>query len=131
MRICLDTSAYSQFKRGEPAAVEAISSARMVGVPAIVLGELRYGFQLGGQRARNDRELEAFLANSAVRILDVDDAAATQYADIVVALRNAGTPIPTNDIWIAAIAAREGAQVVTYDNHFTHIERVGVKILGH
>ena len=131
MRICLDTSAYSQFKRGEPSAVEIISSARVVGMPAIVLGELRCGFQLGAQRGRNEKELEAFLANSAVQVFDVDDTAASQCADIVVALRTAGKPIPSNDIWIAAIAAREGAEVVTYDHHFAHIQRVGVRILGH
>lgn len=131
MRICLDTSAYSQFKRGDASAVEIISSARVVGVPSIVLGELRCGFRLGAHRERNDRELEAFLANASVQVLNVDDLAASHYADIVVALRSAGKPIPVNDIWIAALAAREGAEVVTYDNHFSHVQRVGVRILGH
>ena len=52
------------------------------------------------------------------------------YAEIVTALRRAGTPLPTNDIWIAAIAARNGATVLTYDPHFRSIERIGSVILA-
>jgi tRNA(fMet)-specific endonuclease VapC len=59
-----------------------------------------------------------------------DAEASRHYAEIVVDLRRAGTPIPTNDVWIAAIAAREGALVVTYDPHFERIARVGSVVLG-
>ncbi len=51
------------------------------------------------------------------------------YADIVSELRAAGTPLPANDIWIATAAARHGAAVLTYDEHFRAIARVGVTIL--
>ncbi len=129
-RLCLDTSAYSHFKRGQAPAVEALSRSTWVGVPAIVLGELRTGFLLGDRVERNHAELDRFLANSVVEVLDVDDEAATVYAEIVVALRHAGTPLPTNDIWIAAIAAREGVPVLTYDQHFTSIARIGARILS-
>jgi tRNA(fMet)-specific endonuclease VapC len=129
MRLCLDTSAYSHFKRGQAPAVEALSRCAWVGVPAIVLGELRTGFLLGDRVERNHAELDRFLANPVVAVLNADDEAATVYAEIVVALRHAGTPLPTNDIWIAAIAAREGAQVLTYDQHFASIARIGARIL--
>jgi tRNA(fMet)-specific endonuclease VapC len=127
-RLSLDTSAYSQFKRGDEAVVVLIDSAEWIGM-TIALGELRTGFRLGKQTARNDRELDAFLANPVVHVLDVDEDASRIYAEIIVALRSAGTPLPTNDIWIAAVAAREGAAVVTYDAHFRRIGRVGSHIL--
>jgi len=74
-RICLDTSAYSRFKRGRDDVTEVVSSARIVGVPVIVLGELRTGFRLGRQAERNERELDAFLAHPVVRVLEVDEEA--------------------------------------------------------
>jgi tRNA(fMet)-specific endonuclease VapC len=130
MRICLDTSAYSHFKRGTRSAVLEISSASWIGVPAVALGELRSGFRLGRRATANESELRAFLAHPVVVKLDVDDEVATIYAEIVGHLRRAGTPIPTNDIWIAATAAREGAAVVTFDAHFTRIAAVRSRVLS-
>lgn len=129
MKICLDTSAYSRFRKGNPEVVEIMRSARWVGLPVIAIGELRTGFRLGGRFERNERELQEFVRNDVVHILDVDEMAAFYYAEAVVELRRAGTPIPTNDIWIAAIAIREGAVVITYDSHFKNIHRVGARIL--
>lgn len=128
-RLCLDTSAYSNFKRGRAAAVEAVTSARSVYVPVVVLGELRTGFRLGAHAARNEAELRAFLGQPVVQVLEVDDEASSIYADLVVQLRRQGTPLPSNDIWIAALAAREGAPVLTYDAHFEQMRRVGVRLL--
>jgi tRNA(fMet)-specific endonuclease VapC len=128
-RLVLDTSAYSHFKRNDEAVVSIVTTAEWIGVPAIVLGELRAGFRRGTRVEANERELSAFLGHRVVHVLDVDDDAAAFYADIVAALLAAGTPLPTNDIWIAAVAAREGAVVVTYDAHFRAIARVGSRIL--
>lgn len=130
MKVALDTSAYSHFKRGDQAAIDLVDGAAWLGMPAVVLGELRTGFGLGKRRDRNERELAAFLANPVVHVLDVDDVASTIYAEIMIALRAAGTPLPSNDVWIAAVAAREGAHVVTYDDHFRSIARVGARILS-
>lgn len=130
MKLCLDTSAYSHFKRGHAAAVDAISHASWLGIPAVVLGELRTGFALGSRARQNEADLQRFLAGSVVSILDVDDEASRTYAEIVVALRRAGTPLPTNDLWIAAVAAREGAPVLTFDAHFRSIARIGVQLLA-
>lgn len=129
-RICLDTSAYSHFKRSAPAAVQAIEQARDVAVPAIVLGELRAGFFGGAHAERNGAELRRFLAHPVVRVLDVDDDAASLYAELVDELKRAGRPLPSNDVWIAALALREGSTVLTYDEHFSHMRRVGVRLLG-
>jgi tRNA(fMet)-specific endonuclease VapC len=128
-RLVLDTSAYSHFRRGADAAVSLITTASWIGMTATVLGELRAGFGLGTRRARNEDDLAAFLSNPVVHALDVDDEAARIYAEIIIALRTAGTPVPTNDIWIAAVAAREGVHVVTYDAHFGLIARVGTRVL--
>jgi tRNA(fMet)-specific endonuclease VapC len=129
-RVCIDTSAYSHFRRGDPAVVEIIGMARWIGVPSVVLGELRTGFFLGNHAVRNEDELRKFLHHSSVEVLDVDDDASRIYAEIMVALRKAGTPLPTNDIWVAAVAVREGATVLTYDDHFRLIHRVGSTILS-
>jgi tRNA(fMet)-specific endonuclease VapC len=128
-RYCLDTSAYSQFKRGEPQVIDLIERAEWIGLPAITLGELESGFLAGTRVEQNRRELDRFLAHAAVELLPVDDDVARVYAEIVTALRKAGRPLPTNDIWIAATAARAGAPVLTYDPHFALIARVGSLIL--
>lgn len=129
-RYCLDTSAYSHFKRNDAPVVELIDRAEWIGVPAIALGELRTGFLLGNRREQNEEAIREFLDSPVVEELVADAEASRHYAEIVADLRRAGTPIPTNDIWIAAIAAREGALVVTYDPHFERIARVGSVILG-
>jgi tRNA(fMet)-specific endonuclease VapC len=129
LRLCLDTSAYSHFKRGHGPAVEAIAHASWVGMPAIVLGELRAGFRVGRRHDENEADLHDFLDEAVVAILDVNEEASSIYAEIVVALRRSGTPLPTNDIWIAAIAAREGVPVLTTDEHFRAIPRIGVHLL--
>lgn len=128
-RLCVDTSAYSHFKRGHPAASRVITAAREVFVPVIVLGELRTGFRLGRRSDENERELQEFLAEPVVAVREVEDETSSIYADIVSDLRTRGRPLPTNDIWIAAIAARCGATVVTYDEHFRAIDRVASKVL--
>lgn len=129
MRFCLDTSAYSHFKRGDPQVVDLIDRADWVGVPVIVLGELAVGFRHGTRRDVNQAELDRFLANPAVDVLPVSEDVVGLYADIVLDLKRAGTPIPANDIWIAAVAARHGAAVLTYDAHFGSIARAGATIL--
>jgi tRNA(fMet)-specific endonuclease VapC len=127
---CLDTSAYSNFRRGNEEVASRLDQADLVGVPTIALGELRTGFLLGSRRERNEAELATFLDNPAVELFQVDAEASRHYAEIVVELREAGTPVPTNDIWIAALAARNGTAVLTCDDHFKRIARVGAVVVG-
>ena len=128
-RYCLDTSAYSQFHRGQEGVVRLIDEAAWIGLPSVVLGELWTGFLLGEQAARNEAELRSFLESDAVEEIGVDHAVAKLYAEILVGLRTKGTPLPTNNIWVAACAARSGATVLTFDEHFAAIERVGAVVL--
>ena len=103
-RYCLDTSAYSHFKRGDPPVVDLIDRAEWLGVPSIVLGELWIGFLLGDRFEKNQTELNEFLTHPPVEELIPDREVARIYAEMVVSLRKAGTPIPSNDVWIAATA---------------------------
>lgn len=130
MRYSLDTSAYSHFVRGHVEAAELIDQAAWIGVSAVVLGELHAGFRMGNRRADNERGLSQFLANPVVHVLSIDDDAAALYGELVVELKQAGTPLPTNDIWIAAVSARDGATILTFDEHFRSIRRVGSRVLA-
>jgi tRNA(fMet)-specific endonuclease VapC len=127
---CLDTSAYSNFRRGNEEVASLLDRAELVGVPTVALGELRTGFLLGNKQQRNETELQTFLDNPVVEVLSVDSETSRHYAEIVAELRRAGTPVPTNDIWIAAIAAHSGTTVLTCDNHFERITRVGSIVVG-
>lgn len=129
-RLTLDTSAYCWMLRGEPAAMAAVSRAEWIGVPAIVIGELVHGFRGGTRREENEALLAEFLAESRVEVQVIDEEAGRIYAEIVEDLKRARTPIPTNDAWIAASAARDGASVLTYDPHFGQIARVGKRLLN-
>ncbi|MGH2437484.1 MAG: type II toxin-antitoxin system VapC family toxin, partial [bacterium] len=95
-----------------------------------VLGELHAGFVRGAHSRKNEHELERFLSSSRVHILDVDRETATRYAVILNALRTAGTPIPTNDIWIAASAMQHGLNIITTDAHYRHVGQVLVDYFG-
>lgn len=128
-RYCLDTSAYSHFQRGTPLVVDLIDAADRIGLPSIVLGELRVGFHGGRHSQRNEQTLREFLDVGVVEQLVVDDEVSVHYAEIVGELRLRGTPIPTNDIWIAATAAQAGLSVLTFDQHFATINRVASVIL--
>jgi len=128
-RLCLDTSAYSNFQRGHPAVVDHIDRAAWIGLPSVVLGELWAGFLLGAHTGRNARELGEFLDHPVVEIVRSDEETARIYGEIVVDLRRKGTPLPTNDVWIAAAAARAGAAVPTFDARYREIARIGVLVL--
>lgn len=128
-RYCLDTSAYSHFQKGHAEVTQLIDEADWLGMPSVVLGELWMGFNLGSILAKNQRVLESFLASPFVEEIDVSDGVARNYGEIAAELRRAGTPMPTNDIWIAACAATTGSIVLTFDEHFRIITRIGSIVL--
>jgi tRNA(fMet)-specific endonuclease VapC len=129
MRICLDTSGYSAFKRGHARAVDLIRRSSEIVLTATVLGELEAGFRRGRHLDRNRQELDRFRRSPRVRVAVVDEETAMCYAEIVSGLRAAGSPIPTNDVWIAAGAMQGGLRVLTSDRHFTRIPQVAVELL--
>jgi tRNA(fMet)-specific endonuclease VapC len=115
----LDTNVYSRFRRGDAAALSAIRAAHEIHLPLIVLAELLAGFAAGNHAARNREELAAFLAAPRVLLLKPDEKTADHYAVIHVALRKQGTPIPTNDLWIAALARQHRLALFSFDEHFS------------
>ena len=100
--IALDTNTYVGFKRGEPICVELFRQARRLLISSTVLGELLAGFACGDREARNREELRRFLAVDSVQLIPVGLETADAYALIYRSLRQQGTPIPSNDLWIAA-----------------------------
>ena len=128
-RYCLDPSAYGHLMRGNDTVSEIVDRAEWIGMPVVAIGELRTGFLLGDRPLENERELADFLAHPVVELVAVDLEVSRHFAEMVVELRRAGTPLPTNDIWIAASAARAGSLVLTFDRHFEAIRRVGSVIL--
>jgi tRNA(fMet)-specific endonuclease VapC len=128
-RYCLDTSAYSNYQRGDVVVNDLLDRATWVGVPSIVIGELEAGFASGSRRDANRAEFAAFLAHPSVVVVPIDRDVALAYAEIITDLRGQGAPLPPNDVWIAACAAEVGAPVLTYDDHFRSIQRVGAIVL--
>ena len=125
-QIILDTSAYSHFKRGQTEIVSLIRSIPKILIPTIVLGELLGGFEFGNRRQKNHEELNAFLKSPRVAIVDITPETAERYAIIYAYLRKNGTPIPTNDLWIAASSMEHSATVVTADSHFSKVPQIVV-----
>jgi predicted nucleic acid-binding protein len=120
----LDTSAYSAFMRGHPEILSAIREADEIFLNSIVIGELIAGFIKGGRRRKNENELSRFLGSTRVAILDVTEETTERYAVILNSLWRAGTPIPTNDIWIAASAMEHGLRLLTTDDHYQNLPQV-------
>jgi tRNA(fMet)-specific endonuclease VapC len=129
MRIVLDTSAYSHFRGNHSEVVDRIAAADLVYLPTIVLGELEAAFRIGRRTADNRAKLEEFLHEDFVRVLAVTSEVARRYGELFVELRAAGTPLPVNDIWIAAATIDAGAKLVTFDSDFDRITRLERTIL--
>lgn len=120
--ILIDTNAYSAFKRGDDEISSIISHAEIIAMTPIVLGELAAGFALGKKNDQNRAELQQFMQSSRVRLYPVTSDTANFYAHIFKSLRAKGQPIPTNDIWIGALALEHGAVICTHDQHFEAID---------
>ena len=126
MRLALDSNAYSEWRRNGRWA-EDISTAEEVHLSATVLGELRYGFACGGREAENLAALRAFLAEPTVVTDPAGEETAGIYAALKKQLRQQGTPIPENDIWIGAAALEHGLELLTDDRHFEKLPQVRVR----
>lgn len=128
-RLVFDTSAYSQMRRGHGEVLDTLAAVTLVALPAVVLGELEGGFALGSRREENRRELAEFLAEPFVEVTPLTAAVARRYGEIYARLRHAGTPIPTNDLWIAACTVETGGELLTFDRHFRHVEGLEIRRL--
>ena len=124
VNIALDTNAYTDFMRGDQGRPRVVRAARSIVVPVIVLGELRAGFAAGNQESTNAANLQRFLASRRVSVLPPDEQTAHHYAQLFLQLRDKGTPIPTNDLWIASLAVQHDLVLCTSDRHFRQLPQV-------
>ncbi len=124
MRVLLDSNAYAQLMRGREQVSRIVRGAEEVLLSTVVLGELLYGFRYGSLYERNIDGMRAFLDNPYVSVVPVGATTADRYSRIAASLRAKGRPIPTNDVWIAAHAMETGADLVSADGHFEHVDGI-------
>lgn len=118
MKLALDTNRYTDLCRGVASVVKTVELADEVWLPFIVAGELRAGFAVGTQGPHNEAILRRFLLKSGVDVLYADEQTTHHYAAIYRQLRKQGTPIPTNDMWIAALVLQHSLSLCARDAHF-------------
>ncbi|MCC7373426.1 MAG: type II toxin-antitoxin system VapC family toxin [Verrucomicrobiales bacterium] len=122
----LDTNALSGWAEGDAALLLLLPKDRLWHLPVVVLGEFRFGIQ----RSREHRKLEAWLRDveEACVVVNIDLGTSIQYAEIREELRRAGTPIPENDIWIAALCRQHELPIASRDEHLDKVR--GLRRLG-
>jgi len=118
----IDTNIYSYALRGDTETILTLQQVAQIGISVISIGELLSGFRAGSKEKTNREQLKQFLDTPRVTLYNVTEQTADYYSLILDQLKANGTPIPTNDIWIAAIAFQHGLPVYTKDKHFSQIK---------
>ena len=126
MEVALDTNALSDFAAGSESLGGVLMPFRSLALPVTVLGEYRYGLLGSKQKVRLGVWLAEFLGE--VRVLETRESTTAVYARVRQQLRAAGTPIPENDVWIAASAIEHDLPLVSKDKHFKLVN--GLEVLG-
>jgi tRNA(fMet)-specific endonuclease VapC len=124
VKLALDTNRYVDLMRGDAEVRALVEGARTVLVPFVVVAELRAGFAVGTQGRSNERGLQRFLGEPGVQVVYATDATTHHYASLFRQLRQQGTPVPTNDLWIAALVTEHGARLCARDAHFEHLAQL-------
>lgn len=124
MKVALDTNRYVDLCKGLSETVGLLEEAESVFMPFVVLGELRAGFANGRRPAENEQTLRRFLLKEGVHVLFADDQTTHHYAAVFLQLRKQGTPIPTNDMWLAALVLQHNLVLHARDRHFDHLPQV-------
>jgi tRNA(fMet)-specific endonuclease VapC len=124
VRVALDANRYDDLLIGDTSVADVIERADAVYIPFVVVGELRAGFAAGHRQAENERLLRRLLAKDGVELLLADEQTTHHYAAVYAQLRRQGTPIPTNDMWIAALVLEHDLVLCTRDRHFETLPQV-------
>lgn len=124
MKLLLDTNRYRDFCEGQPQVVDLCRRAVQIGLPYVVIAELRAGFRCGTRSSSNEAILVRFLNKPRVVTVYADDGTTFCYADLFQKLRAQGTPIPTNDLWIAALALQHDWILCSRDKHFDNLKQI-------
>jgi len=114
--VILDTNGLSALVEGEPSLEPVLRKAEHLAIPAIVLGEYRYGIWHSRNRQHYQQWLQQYLPQ--FRILDIEERTTIPYAAVRTELKKAGTPIPSNDVWIAALCRQHSLPIISRDHHF-------------
>ena len=126
LSLALDTNRYTDLCRNDGETRRIVQLADAVFIPLVVIAELRAGFSLGRHGHENEHTLQRFLAKPGVSPLYPGDATTQVYADLYRQLRIQGTPLPTNDLWIAALAVEHSLTLHSRDRHFAYLPQVSV-----
>jgi tRNA(fMet)-specific endonuclease VapC len=124
VRVALDTNRYVDLCKGVDQTVSLLEEAEAILLPFVVIGELRAGFVHGRRQGDNERTLRRFLLKDGVQVLFADDQTTHHYAAVFHQLRKRGTPIPTNDMWLAALVLQHNLALHARDKHFEHLPQL-------
>jgi tRNA(fMet)-specific endonuclease VapC len=123
-RVALDTNRLTDLFRGDAALATFMGTCDEVWIPLIVLGEMKAGFCGGSRQGHNEALLKNLMTRNTVRVLSPGRETAERYARLFVQLKRAGTPIPDNDLWIAALVLEHDLTLITRDVHFERIPQL-------
>ena len=126
MRVVIDTNRYRDFCDGKDDAVVIVRKSSEIHIPLIVVAELRAGFACGNKGPENEQILSRFLNKERVKLLSADEGTTFIYANLFRQLRIQGTPIPTNDLWIAALTIQHGLLLFSRDTHFNRLPQIPI-----
>jgi predicted nucleic acid-binding protein len=126
LEVILDTNALSAIAEAEPGAVAVFGQARSIAIPVIVLGEYLFGVSQSRRRIEYEQWISGILRTRVV--LDINTGTAAEYADVRLELKDAGTPIPSNDMWIAALCRQHALPLLSQDRHFDSVK--GLRRVG-
>ena len=120
-KILIDTNAYASFLYGDGNILEILSTAQVVYMSVFVLGELHAGFRGGKKQKQNKLLLGEFLQKPSVSVVNATRETSEIFGHIKHSLKQAGTPMPINDVWIASHVFETGSLLISYDSHFLNI----------
>ena len=118
--VALDTNQAVAILNDDPTSLHFYSAFSELAIPTPVLGELIYGALNSNKVAENLAAVDRLA--SRCRLLEIRKTTCTYYAQVRLALKQAGRPIPSNDVWIGAICVEHQIRLATADQHFTSIK---------
>jgi tRNA(fMet)-specific endonuclease VapC len=125
VKVALDTNRYVDLCKGLAETQALLEEAEAIMLPFVVIGELRAGFAHGRRQAENERILRRFLLTDGVRVMFADEQTTHHYASVFRQLRKQGTPIPSNDMWLAALVLQHNLALHARDKHFDRLPQIG------
>ncbi len=120
-RVLIDTNIYIEFMRGNREIAQILQKTEIIAFSVISIAELLAGFKNTKKEQNYLKELDSFLDSPRMLIYDIDSETSEFYAKIYSELKQTGTPIPTNDLWIASLALQHGIKLLTLDSHFKNV----------